>query len=64
MAYISFKQNRKGGFDVRTLDGLRGRIVRKRGGRYEAVLTRPLLLCELNGVVDHVARLNSAKRSL
>jgi hypothetical protein len=64
MAYVSFKQNRKGGLDVRTLEGLRGRIVRKRSGRYEAVLTRPLLLCELNSVVDHLARLNSAKQSL
>jgi hypothetical protein len=52
MAYVSFRWSRQGGIDVRTVEGVRGHIVRK-----QAVLTRPVSLAELHGIVCYVGRI-------
>lgn len=61
MTYISYRLNRKGGLDVKTVEGVRGHIVRKRGGRFQSVLTRPVSLGELDGVCAYIALKNGSR---
>jgi hypothetical protein len=61
MTYISFKFGRKGGLEVRTVEGVRGHIARKRGGCFRAVLTRQFELDELECVCAYVKWRNTAE---
>lgn len=63
MTYLNFRPEEQG-FVIRTLEGVRGRIIRKRGIGFQARLTRPVTLQELDGICSFVQELNIARRAV
>jgi hypothetical protein len=57
-AYIRYKPNHKGGFDVMTAEGKRGRIETRRGA-FRFVMTRHVSNAVLDGVSHFVQDLNN-----
>ena len=57
--YIRYKPNRKGGYDIITAEGKRGRIEKRRGA-FRFVMTRNVSAEDLTAICGFVSDLNKA----